>query len=145
MTNITVSLLKINVINANGRVYDNEAVNFIIDEFVKSEKGRAVGELIVHEHFPERLHFPERSAVISLSNVSHIVESIWLENDILKGSVKILKVEKGDQLKSLFEANKIVFRPRYIGTVSFNGVVKIKKLVAFDAIDADSDSFKNIL
>ena len=150
---ITAQLLKINEANLNGRIYTREVVETMIEQFNrrKAEQGHFLGEL----GFPERLE-------TTLSQVSHSVDEIHIDKNMLLGDITVLDTPNGKVLKSMIEvgmknyqgilieitnpfAAPTVFRSRYTGTVSEDGTVSINKLISFDAVPADEDSFRGLM
>jgi hypothetical protein len=85
--------------------------------------------------------------VVSLSNVSHMVEEVEIHSDIMFAKVRVLDTPSGKIIKNLNEAldnNAVVFRPRAIGEVNSMGQVDVHELISFDAIPVDDDSFKDL-
>lgn len=78
--------------NGNGRIYPRKILEREVDKYKKIiNENRALGEL---DH-------PE-SNTISLSNVSHIVESVWWDGNDLMGKIRVLKHHpKGKILEGL--------------------------------------------
>jgi hypothetical protein len=135
---IKTVLLKIGEKNLNERIYTEEAVNEMVNQFM--EKRNTNGVFFGQMGFPEDME-------VNLSKVSHNVERIWVENNTLYGEINILDTPKGKELKNIMSEidNSIVFRSRSIGTVNEDGTVNIQKIISFDAIPKDQDSFKDIL
>ena len=129
---ITVPLLKADVTNRNGRVYTEEAIEKMIEDF-NEKRG-------MHGVFLGQLGFPENIDV-TLSEVSHDVEKIYLEEKTLFGDIKILETPKGDLLKGLIEMGGIVFRPRSAGNVDSSGEVQNVNLISVDAISSSEDVY----
>jgi hypothetical protein len=136
---VTVSLLKINEMNLNGRIYTKEAAELMISQFEESRNkiGAFLGEL----------GFPENGDCnINLKNVSHDVQKMWLDGNTVYGTIKILDTPSGKKVTEMLKGDQIVFRSRSTGIIdSDTNEVKITKLFSFDAVPADTDAFKGIL
>lgn len=130
---MTGILQKANTENRNGRVYPldilkREAKNY--EEAVK--ENRATGEL---DH-------PD-SAVVSLSNVSHMVTEMWWEGETLMGKVKLLDTPSGNILKGLLKSGVMLgISSRGVGSVkNKNGLDVVQEdfeLIAFDFVSSPS-------
>jgi hypothetical protein len=126
-------LQKANTENRNGRVYP---LNILKREAKKYEEAvserRATGEL---DH-------PD-SAVVSLSNVSHMVTEMWWEGDTLMGTVQLLETPSGNILKGLLKSGVMLgISSRGVGSVkSKNGLDEVQEdfeLIAFDFVSSPS-------
>lgn len=136
---LKTELLKIGVKNLNERIYTEEAVNEMVNQFM--EKKNSIGVFFGQMGFPEDME-------INLSRVSHDVERIWVENNILYGEIRVLDTPEGEKIKNIMsgiEDRPIVFRSRSAGTVNEDGTVNIQKLLSFDAIPKDQDPYKDII
>ena len=119
--------------NLNGRVYSKKILKNILPELCeKANERRLLGEL----------GFGETKGV-SLSNVSHLIKNIRIEENVLLGDIEILETDSGEILKSTID--NVVFRPRGLGYVNKRGNISEYEIITFDAIPASEDSFKNIL
>jgi hypothetical protein len=127
--NKIVSVIFTNVLNTNGRIYDIQSCNKIIEDF-KNRKCDIYGELGHPDEFD-----------VSLSNVSHVVKDMWLnKNNILMAEIEILDTVKGKMLKELYE--NMVFSTRSYGSVDpTSKKVAIEKFITIDAIDSKSDAY----
>jgi hypothetical protein len=123
-----------NVKNVNGRIYTQEAIDTIKNQYSGVvSKGRALGELGHPEYNFGTLH-----------NVSHSIEAIYQDGDVLYGDIKILDTPQGAELRNLYDAGEIVFRPRSAATVNKDGTVDILQIYSFDAIYKSHDAWKGI-
>lgn len=79
----------------------------------------------------------------SIRNISHAVDKFEIEDGKLYGIVTTLDVEKGRSLQMIIERfpDSMVFRPRAVGTVAEDGMVKNLLIFSFDAIHKDNDIF----
>jgi hypothetical protein len=130
---MTGILQKANTQNRNGRVYPFNILKREADKYMELVKERrAMGEL---DH-------PE-SAVVSLSNVSHIVTEMWWEDETLKGKVEIVDSPSGNILKGLIRSGVMLgISSRGVGSVkqqSGKDVVQEDfELIAFDFVSSPS-------
>jgi len=127
-------ILKIGVRNLNGRIYEMESAEKIVNWV--NEKIKTLGCFFGELDHPSEM-------VVSLKNVSHDTKEVYIKDDILFGKFEILDTEKGNKLRETLE--KTVFRPRMSGVVNEDGTVIVKQIFSFDAIKAEDDSFKGIL
>lgn len=126
-------LLKADEVNLNGRMYTQEALKQMVESYKeKIQNGSAFGEL----------GYPSETFT-ALDNVSHKITDISIEDKTLFGTIEILDTPKGEELKNIID--NVVFRPRLIGHVLEDNTVKIDTLISFDAIDKETDSYKDIL
>lgn len=130
---LTGILQKANTLNRNGRSYPFDILKREADKFMElvNEK-RALGEL---DH-------PD-SAVVSLSNVSHLVENLWWEGETLMGKIKILNTPSGGILKGLLEGGvSLGISSRGVGSVkSKHGEDVVQsdfELISFDMVSSPS-------
>ena len=130
---MTGILQKSNTKNRNGRVYPAQILKREADKYMELvNERRAMGEL---DH-------PD-SAVVSLSNVSHIVTKMWWEGDTLKGTVEVVNSPSGNILKGLLKSGvKLGISSRGVGSVksqSDSDVVQEDfELIAFDFVSSPS-------
>lgn len=126
-------LQKANTENRNGRVYPLEILKREAKKYEESvRENRATGEL---DH-------PD-SAVVSLSNVSHMVTEMWWEGDTLMGKVKLLNTPSGEILKGLLKSGVMLgISSRGVGSVkNKNGLDVVQEdfeLIAFDFVSSPS-------
>lgn len=87
-------LQRCNTLNNNGRIYPREILLNEIENYKKiiAEK-RAFGEC---DH--------DDSAIVSMKNVSHMIEDIWVESDVVYGKVKVLDTPCGKIIQSILKA-----------------------------------------
>ena len=113
--------------NKNNRIYEEKEVLPHINELKEKVKtGKLLGELDHPKDFD-----------ISLSNVSHVVES--LEYDQQKkqviGRIRLLNTSKGKEAQSLIKDGiPLHISSRAAGSVDENGKVKIKKFFTYDLV-----------
>lgn len=124
--------------NLNGRIYIKENIEDVMGDLQeKIERRTLLGEL----GHPDDYN-------IHLQNVSHKIDKLWIEDykgtESLMGEITILETPSGKQLTNLIAGGTpIVFASRGAGTVDSDGVVHLKKIFSFDAIDATHDAFSN--
>lgn len=127
-------LQKAGTLNRNGRVYPFDILKREVDKYMQLVKDRtAMGEL---DH-------PD-SAVISLSNVSHIVTEMKWENEVLHGKIQIVETPAGDTVKGLLRSGvKLGISSRGVGSVKKNRegqdvVQEDFELIGFDIVSSPS-------
>lgn len=127
-------LQKAGTLNRNGRVYPFDILKREVDKYHQLVKERAaMGEL---DH-------PD-SAVISLTNVSHIVTEMHWENEVLHGKVQIVDTPAGDTVKGLLRSGvKLGISSRGVGSVKKNKegqdvVQEDFELIGFDIVSSPS-------
>lgn len=126
-------LQKGNALNKNGRKYPIEILKREVNKYNELVKERrALGEL---DH-------PD-SAVVSLTNVSHLVTKMWWEGDTLLGEVEIIDTPSGNILKGLLRSGVMLgISSRGVGSVKNVGDADIVQedfeLIAFDFVSSPS-------
>lgn len=129
------TILKFDVKNLNDRIYPRETFEKALAEYNEKIKAKqSLGQCMGDVSHPDQ---------IDMGKISHLVENIKLDGDIAIANIKILDSHMGNTLKDVLDS--VVFRPRSIGTVDSKGVVTISKLISFDAILKDNDSFKGLI
>lgn len=130
----TTTLLKLNEVNLNGRIYqNNDNLREAIEEY--NSKQFQFGEIGFSDNFDT-----------SLNNVSHVVDNVRIEDNLVLGDVTILSTDKGKILKDLLNIdnnvnNNVVFRSKSSGVVGDGGVVTLRKLHSFDVVNSNEDPF----
>lgn len=126
-------LQKANTLNKNGRKYPFEILKREVDKYNELvRERRALGEL---DH-------PD-SAVVSLTNVSHLVTKMWWEGETLLGEVEILDTPSGNVLKGLLRSGVMLgISSRGVGSVKSNTGADVVQddfeLIAFDFVSSPS-------
>ena len=115
--------------NRNGRIYPRELwENVLNSDYVKEmiESHGLVGEL---DHPEERLE-------ISLQNVSHVINDMWIEGDQVVGTIDILPTPSGKIVSELLDyGTDIGISSRGAGSVGPNNVVDPDyQFVTFDFV-----------
>ena len=115
--------------NRNGRIYPRELwENVLNSDYVKEmiESHGLVGEL---DHPEERLE-------ISLQNVSHVINDMWIEGDQVVGTIDILPTPSGKIVSELIDyGTDIGISSRGAGSVGPNNVVDPDyQFVTFDFV-----------
>ena len=119
--------------NGNGRVYPHKILEREVNNYMKMvDERRALGEL---DH-------PDTS-VINLSNASHLVTKIWMEDNKCMGKIEVLNTPSGRVLKELVNAGcKLGISSRGMGSVTErNGVTMVEddfQLICFDMVSDPS-------
>ena len=115
--------------NRNGRIYPRELwENVLNSDYVKEmiESHGLVGEL---DHPEERLE-------ISLQNVSHVINDMWIEGDQVLGTIDILPTPSGKIVSELIDyGTDIGISSRGAGTVGAGNIVDPDyQFVTFDFV-----------
>tara|TARA_B100001250_G_scaffold399466_1_gene408906 strand:+ start:2227 stop:2862 length:636 start_codon:yes stop_codon:yes gene_type:complete len=119
--------------NGNGRIYPHAILEREVSSYLQMVKERrALGEL---DH-------PDTS-VINLSNASHLVTDIWMDNNKCMGKIEVLNTPSGKVLKELVSAGvKLGISSRGLGSVTeSNGVTMVEddfQLICFDMVSDPS-------
>ena len=119
--------------NGNGRVYPHAILEREVGNYINMVKERrALGEL---DH-------PDTS-VINLSNASHLVTDIWMDDNKCMGKIEVLNTPSGRVLKELVNAGvKLGISSRGMGSVTErNGVTMVEddfQLICFDMVSDPS-------
>lgn len=127
---ITVPLLRVGVVNLNGRQYPEKLVKDCLTELNSRE---VPGELCIGEQ--------PHTEIVSLGNRSHKITNFRVIGNILIGEVYIYKNKSGKYLKKNLE--KFIFRSRASGEVRGDSVISWE-VYAFDAISKSDDGFGGI-
>lgn len=126
-------LQKGNTLNKNGRKYPLDILRREVEKYNELVKERrALGEL---DH-------PD-SAVVSLTNVSHLVTKMWWEGETLYGEVEIIDTPSGNILKGLLRSGVMLgISSRGVGSVKNSGDADVVQedfeLIAFDFVSSPS-------
>lgn len=126
-------LQKADTENRNGRIYPYKILKREADKYQEAvNERRATGEL---DH-------PD-SAIVSLTNVSHMVTEMHWEGETLMGTVEILQTPSGNILKGLLKSGVMLgISSRGVGSVkSANGADVVQEdfeLIAFDFVSSPS-------
>jgi len=119
--------------NGNGRVYPHNILVREVNNYNKMVKERrALGEL---DH-------PE-SSVVNLSNASHLVTEIWMDENKCMGKIEVLNTPSGNILKNLVEGGvQLGISSRGMGSVKeTNGQTIVEddfQLICFDMVSDPS-------
>lgn len=126
-----VDVIFINYLNENNRIYDLKSCNAILDCY-KKKTGIIYGELNHPDSFD-----------VSLQNTSHIIDDMWLDNNILKAKIITLNNKQGKKLEK--NIDKMVFSCRSLGHVDPDtNIVDIHEFVTIDAINWKEDAYIKI-
>ena len=134
-TKLTIPVLRSDVVNLNGRMYTTECLHQMVTTF---KQNTTDGTPMFGE-----IGYPEGRSFTSVEQVSHQVLNLNVEGTTLFAEIEVLDTPKGEMLKTLLDS--VVFRPRIIGHVQEDHTVRVDQLISFDAVHADTDSYKNLL
>jgi len=115
-------------LNLNDRKYSLDNLKQIVEEF--NTKGFMYGVNGIPSTFN-----------ISLSNLSFVVNELFIKNKQLHGNIKLLNSIDGKILKQKIKS--IVIRTCCSGEIDINDNVILSKLYGFYAIDKKEDSFND--
>lgn len=114
----SVNICELNKPNKNGRIYTYSAFKDVIGK-----------------SFYGSIGMPKECCELNLATVSHVVENIRIEDDMLIGDVKILKTPEGKNLKELVD--NVVFRLAGTGILTREKIVDDYKLISINAVNID--------
>lgn len=86
---ITVNLLKLNEKTDFGNLFTDEDAKLILNKFML--RFPVYGELDPQDNYLD----------VSLHNVSHTIDKIWIENNFIWGNIKVINTSNGKVLKEL--------------------------------------------
>lgn len=125
---ITLPILEADIVGKSGYVYPKSVLVKIVEDANEKIKQNGLG--ILGSFDPP---YPESGLGINLSNVTHHVENLRLEGNLLIGDVYPLNSPKGLVLKELINAKtELGLNPRGYGTVSCGAVTDDYQLLAID-------------
>lgn len=122
-------------LNQNGRVYPRAILEREMRNYQKFiQEKRSLGEL---DH-------PDTS-IVSLENVSHLMTKIWMEGDVMYGSLDLLDTPKGKIAQSLVESGVTLgISSRGVGSTHKEGdrdiVADDYLIIAWDLVGEPSTS-----
>ena len=119
----TVTILKADVPNANGRIYPRETVEQMVEQCAKNQN-RIFGTI----------GMPEGTA-LDISKVSHTVNNLRItEGGDLIGDVMVLATPQGKVMEELLAHGTYDYRTAGIGKVDENGVVSDYRLISISLV-----------
>lgn len=124
-----IPIIQIGVPNSVGNIYTEKSVDRLFECFEK-KNGNCYGEL-VHE-------LKESSYVTDLSNVTHKVEALWVEDGFVVAGVKFLSNQRSNLAIEMLENGCAALRPTIAGTVDpETKEIKINELIGVDFLPVD--------
>ena len=119
----TVTILKPDEPNANGRIYLRETVEKIIEQS-REDKNRLLGTVGM-----------PAGTTLDLTGVSHMVNNLRIiEHGDLVGEVMVLDTPIGAVLSKMLHDGEVDFRMAGTGTVDENGVVSNYQAISINAV-----------
>ena len=112
--------------NKNGRIYTKECMKKAIADTKK---------LIEEKRFLGELEQPQYTD-INLSNVSHMITDLRIEENKIVADIQVLKTPKGFLLQEMMDAKEIEFVQRGLGKIGKDNIVTDYTLIAIDAVRA---------
>ena len=135
------TLIPFGVENANGRIYTKDSIGDFNKYHRIIDRGEMVGE-IGHPNTDANNFIDELELkCVSLSNVSHSIKSMEMNNEGILISADVIDTPMGKIVKSLPEGT-FVLSPRAIGEV-IDGIAHISQLISFDLIKLEDSAFKD--
>ncbi len=135
MTEFTTRIQVIDKPNKNNRTYTLKAVVNAIEEAQKRYADRPMlGTLGMPE---DALGLPVTT--IPLTQVSHTITNLRIEDGYLVGNVKILKTPMGQVLEAMLEKDResMAFRTFGAGTIDKDGIISHYDIISVSAIRAE--------
>jgi hypothetical protein len=126
----TATILTLDQPTGNGRTYTTEVAREMIEQHYKRhiQTGKAsFGQF----GYPTE---ESKQATIDLNSVSHVVESLRVEDGKLVGTIRVLGSPLGNILKELLLNNtpNCGFRPRGLACVTHEGVIFNYEYISID-------------
>lgn len=119
----TVTILKADVPNANGRIYPRETVEKIIAQCSENQN-RLLGTIGM-----------PAGSTLDLEGVSHAVNNLRInEHGELVGEVVIFDTPNGAALTKMIEDCEVDFRMAGTGTVDESGIVSNYQAISINAV-----------
>ena len=115
----------------SGRMYDKESMAKALQELMPAvASGTLLGELDHPKDFDASL---EESLYVKLSNASHIVKSVEMDEDgVVSGEIKLLGTPAGKIVENMLaDGMKLYVRPCTLGVVN-GDVYETDCIVSFD-------------
>ena len=112
--------------NKNGRIYTKECMKKAIADTKK---------LIEEKRFLGELEQPQYTG-INLSNVSHMITDLRIEENKIVADIQVLKTPKGILLQEMMDAKEIEFVQRGLGKIGKDNIVTDYTLITIDAVRA---------
>jgi hypothetical protein len=119
----TVTILKCDEPNANGRIYPREVVEKMVEQ-CEANQNRIFGTV----------GMPEGTS-LDISKISHTVNNLRItEGGDLIGDVMVLSTPQGKVMQELLEVGKYDYRTAGIGKIDENGVVSDYRLISISMV-----------
>lgn len=119
----TVTILKADVPNANGRIYPRETVEEMVKQCAANQN-RIFGTI----------GMPEGNG-LNIAEISHTVNNLRItESGDLIGDVMVLSTPKGEVMKELLAHGTYDYRTAGIGKIDENGVVSDFRLISISMV-----------
>lgn len=124
-----IPIIQIGLPNCVGNIYTNESIKSLFECFER--KGTCLGELISDDGG----EFYEKT---SLSDVTHRVITLFIEDDFVVAVIEFLENQKAKDAIKLLDEGLVTLRPTIEGSVDLeNKEIKIKELIGIDFLPSD--------
>lgn len=111
-----VRITEVDVPNKNGHIYSTECVQSFLGKEVLGQIGMVAGE-------------------IDLSNVSHKISNLRIEDGFVVGDVTTLNTPQGRLLSDLLESTNMCFRMSGYGNIDENGNISEFELISVNLVN----------
>jgi len=123
------NIVYINMLNSNDRIYDLEACEKIIEDF--KNKPICYGCIEKMDDDFKSSVCIEKMDDLNVNEISHVVENMWIENNILKADIRILDSRFGRILKNM---GNVRFATQSYGSINLDKTANISKFVTLNAV-----------
>ena len=117
MSEKTFMVLQLDIPNRNGNVYTKKSIEEAISKFKIPSFGAFMD-----------------NGPADIDNFSHVVNRVWIENDVVMATVKTIDTPKGKVLRNLLDVDAVEFRTSGTGRVDENGIVSDYTMISVSAV-----------
>lgn len=124
-----IPILQIGKSNGAGNIYTEKSVNKILEVF--SNKGSLMGELVSD-------YTKDGNYVTTLSNVTHVIKHLFVEDGFLVAVVKFMDHQKGKDAIKILGEGLAILRPTISGTVdSETHEIRVNNVMSVDLLPVE--------
>jgi len=106
MKKVKAKIMRFDTPNRNGRVYQSDKMNEVIQEYLKNNKIR-LGKISDNDCYGDICH------PVTFSEASHKIDKLTIEGNELIGEISILDTPQGKNVQALLDSDiKLAFAPR---------------------------------
>lgn len=134
--NITKRVIKFNSLNKNGRIYTLENIDKCLPEFITRVHNNSIYGCFADDII---------DGCVNLSKATHRVRNVYIKNNNLYVEIKLLNTVHGKILQEMIK-NDVYFNlaPVSIFDEKDGDYVKVKKLLSFNIVTMDDDTFLSV-